>query len=79
MAKLKPCPFCGAPAKRLVQPAGESEGYYSGRDFKCAVYCSRPGCGATIQFIYVVPAYVKDPAREAKRIISRAWNRRISI
>lgn len=69
---LKPCPFCGAPAKRIVQQAFS----YAPGTYKCAAFCTRSTCGASIDFNYIPPAWVKNPERQAKVEATRAWNRR---
>lgn len=71
--ELKPCPFCGAKAKRIVQ----AESSYSPGSYKCAAYCTRGSCGAAINLIYHPPLWIKNPERQAKATITRAWNRRV--
>ena len=73
MAKLKPCPFCGSLAKRYVTDA---RSYCPGR-YKIAIACTGSGCRAAIDMIYTPPSWVKNPERQAKATIAKAWNRRV--
>jgi len=72
MAELKPCPFCGSKAVRHITEASS----YCPGSYKVAIVCTRSGCGAAIDMIYNPPPWVKNPERQAKVIIARAWNRR---
>lgn len=67
MAELKPCPFCGGKASRGV---GAMTPYY----FEAQAHCEC--CGAEIRYRISVAYWYKNPEKEAKRQISRMWNRR---
>ena len=67
MAKLKPCPFCGGVAERSASPITE---WY----FQVEAHCMH--CGAEIRHRVSLPAWTKNPEKEAKRYISRMWNGR---
>lgn len=70
MNELKPCPFCGGEASRGVGKACSSDYYY-----EVQAHCER--CGAEIRHKYSLSMWTKNPEREAKRYISRLWNRRV--
>ena len=72
MAKLKPCPFCGSPANRHITKADS----YCPGSYKVAIACTWSECRAAIDMIYNPPSWIKDPERQAKAMIARAWNRR---
>lgn len=72
---LKPCPLCGAKARRTVT---EHKLNISWRDYK--VYTVRVqcvNCGCEIHLDYHPPTWVKRPASEAGRQGALRWNRRI--
>ena len=68
MSELKPCPFCGGKVSRGVGKITENY-------FECQAHCEI--CGAEIRHKYATPRWIKNPEREAKRFISRMWNRRV--
>lgn len=70
MAELKPCPFCGGKAERIVYPLPKCSHYYAVR-----AYCLK--CGCEINFRYSMSEKIEDPEREAKRFIATKWNRRV--
>ena len=67
MAELKPCPFCGGRSSRGVKPITS---YYYEAQAHCEI------CGAELRIKVSMGPWVKNPEREAKRKISRLWNRR---
>lgn len=72
--KLKPCPFCGAEAIRIIQTVCSNKDFKS---FDITVSCIRSACGAKMQFRYTPPRWIKRPETEAKRVSARMWNRRV--
>lgn len=67
--ELKPCPFCGGKAERVVKVyAGKY--YYIG-----VVNCI--SCGCEIRQKISMGSWIKNPEREAKRRVTRLWNRRV--
>lgn len=69
---MKPCPFCGAEAKRTIAPAkGRPMGVYI-----ATIRCTNGNCGAEIHTLYSAPAWMKNPIRQARLDIERRWNRR---
>ena len=70
MAELKPCPFCGGKAERVVYPIADCSHYFAVR-----ARCLR--CGCEINFRYGMSDKIENPEKEAKRYIARMWNRRV--
>lgn len=69
---MKPCPFCGEKARRVITAAS---GYAPG-NYKATIYCTNKNCGAEIHTLYSAPAWMKNPIRQARLDIERRWNRR---
>ena len=72
MAELKPCPFCGSKAKTMVTNAAS----YAPDAYKVNAHCTGVGCMASIDFMYYPAPWIKNPERQAKTVIAKAWNRR---
>ena len=67
---MKPCPFCGAGARRSIAPAkGHPMGTYIAT-IRCVA------CGAEMHTLYPAPPGMKDPQRQARLEIERRWNMR---
>lgn len=69
---MKPCPFCGEKARRVITAAS---GYAPG-SYNATIYCTNKNCGAEIHTLYSAPAWMKNPIRQARLDIERRWNRR---
>lgn len=70
MPDLKPCPFCGGKAERLIQR------YAGDTDFDAAVYCT--GCGCTIRKKFSLQTWTRNKMAEAEWGISVIWNGRVN-
>ncbi len=74
MSNLKPCPFCGASVKENVQQID----LYGSNVYQCTAFCINNDCKATIKIIYSAPWWIKNPEKQAKAKITKAWNRRVN-
>jgi Lar family restriction alleviation protein len=75
MTDLKPCPFCGAPAKMMSIPG--SYGYYPGKRLVGCTACD----ARSIEFAdeeYVPGDGMIYTIEEAERAAIEWWNRRIN-